>query len=201
MTLAPPQPLMAKLMSQQSNEELVRRARAGSSACFEELVARFQGPLLHFLLRRTAGRDDADDLLQETFLRAYVSLPSYRETWPIQTWLFTIAHRLCINHARKLAVRKSEKLSYDPLGQDDPPTLALVKAEEAGSLWKIARSLLSEDQFTAIWLYYVEEMPPGEITKVLDRSWIAVKTMLHRARRRLLPHLQKLDVTGQPEGK
>src|SRR5262245_17008314 len=65
-----------------SAEQCAECARLrGCQACFEELVRRFQSSLLHYLLRRVKSRDDAEDLLQETFLIAYRKLGSYRTTW------------------------------------------------------------------------------------------------------------------------
>ena len=52
--------------------------------------------------------------------------------------------------------------------------------------------MLTDEQFAALWLYYVEDMPAPEIAKVLERSWVSVKTMLHRARRSLRPLLAGL---------
>ena len=58
------------------------------------------------------------------------------------------------------------------------------------ALWDLAASVLSERQHTALWLYYVEEMPVKEIARVVGRSRVAVKTMLFRARRKMLPFLE-----------
>src|SRR5271154_736125 len=81
--------------------ELARRAQAGCAASFEQLVRRFQVPLVQFLAGRTRCRADAEDLTQETLVRAYRSLQRYSSEWPFRTWLFTIAHRLSINLARR----------------------------------------------------------------------------------------------------
>src|SRR4051794_35378927 len=81
------------------------RARC-CDACFESLVRRFQVPLLHYLLRRTASRADAEDLVQESFLAAYKNLASYDSRWRFSTWLFTIANRLATSAARKGRARR-----------------------------------------------------------------------------------------------
>ena len=69
------------------DEELARRAQLGCTDSFEELVRRFQVPLLRFLGRRTSAVD-AEDLLQDTFVRAYQNLQRYRSAWRFRTWLF-----------------------------------------------------------------------------------------------------------------
>ena len=70
-----------------SDEELARCAQEGCTASFEELVRRFQVPLLHFL-RRWTTTEEAEDLVQDTFLRAYRNLHRYRPTARLATWLF-----------------------------------------------------------------------------------------------------------------
>ena len=67
--------------------------RRGCAACFDELVRQFQSPLLHFLIRRLGSRQDAEDVLQETFLAAFRNLDRYQSTWRFSTWVFTIASR------------------------------------------------------------------------------------------------------------
>ena len=84
-----------------SDEELARRARGGCHQSFGELMKRFQVRLLRFLQRRLRSTADAEDLLQETFVRAYQRLERYDETRPFGTWLFTIAHRLAVSHHRR----------------------------------------------------------------------------------------------------
>ena len=83
-----------------SNEDLAGRAQAGCMSSFEELMRRFQVPLLHFL-RRVGPNFDAEDVLQETFLRAFAQLDRYHSRWRFSTWLFTIARRTSINFHRR----------------------------------------------------------------------------------------------------
>ena len=84
-----------------SDEELACRAQGGCQASFEQLLRRYQIPVLHFLRQRGLGAD-TEDLLQEVFLRAYENLHRYRPRWPFSAWLFTIARRMSINHHRRV---------------------------------------------------------------------------------------------------
>src|SRR6185503_19422644 len=72
-------------------EELALQARSGSMASFEKLVARFQYTLRNYLAKRTGSSEDAEDLAQETFLRAWRHIGSYDQRWRFSTWLFSIA--------------------------------------------------------------------------------------------------------------
>jgi RNA polymerase sigma-70 factor, ECF subfamily len=174
-----------------SDEQLAALAQAGSAASFEQLVRRLQVPLVHFLLRRTGCLADAEDLAQDTFVRAHRSLASYSPKWRFRTWLFTIAHRLAINlsHRRRRAGQASPAL--DEIASPAAEACDLIAAEESRrSLWCTASAILAADEVAALWLHYVEELSTAEIAQVLGRSRMAVKTMLFRARKRLEPHLR-----------
>jgi len=174
------------------DEELALRAQAGCAPSFEELVRRYQAPTLHFLRRLGAG-DEAEDLLQETFIRAYRNLGQYRPRWRFVTWLFTIARRVRINDLRRQhAELPCEALEGMACPGPGPPELAAA-AEDRQRLWELAARILSPEECSALWLYYVEEMSAREIAAVLERSWVSIKTMLFRARRRLLELLAEQD--------
>ena len=178
-----------------NDEELARQAQQGCSASFEELVRRFQVPLIRFLRQRTAS-EEAEDLAQDTFVRAYQNLHRYRPAWRFGTWLFTIARRLSINRQRRRRpLADSEALDSAPAGTPQPGEL-VAEEESRRRLWDLAAEVLSEQQLTAIWLYYVEDLSVKEVARVLGRSRVAVKTMLFRARKKLSPNLQDLQADG-----
>jgi RNA polymerase sigma-70 factor (ECF subfamily) len=171
-----------------SDEELACRARQGCAASFEQLLRRFQTPLLHFLRRRGFSAD-AEDLTQETFLRAYENLHRYNRRWAFSTWLFTIARRTSLNHRRRTRPTADTRMIEAALAASPAPLETMAAAESRRRLWDRAAAVLSEEQTTALWLHYVEEMPAGEIARVLGRSWASVKVLLFRARKRLSPLL------------
>ena len=81
------------------------------------------------------------------------------------------------------------------------PEQLAVAAESRQYLWSVAARILGEEEQTALWLHYVEEMPVGEIAAVLDRSSVAVKTMMFRARKKLLPLVGDLEPEGRRSGR
>lgn len=174
---------------------LVIRARAGCGESFAALVARHQVAIVHYvgwmLGRGGRTRCDVEDLAQQTFLRAYRDLDAYRADGPFAAWLFAIARRTCLNHQRGERRRVARLATLRP-GDVDPapgPDEAAAAAEGRRLLWDVARRTLSERQFTALWLHYVEALPVSGIATVLERSPAAVKLLLHRGRRRLEPLL------------
>lgn len=184
----------------QSDEDLARRAAEGCLASFEQLVKRFQVPLVHFLAR-SVEHEDAEDLTQETFVRAFKNLHRYHAKWRFSTWLFTIARRLCINHLRHRSVRQmTNGPSTETLGEFKGPAAEpgdmLAAREQRQRIWDQAAEVLSEPKFTALWLFYVEDMPVRDIARVLGRSRVAVKTMMFRARQDLLPIMSDAHAAG-----
>jgi RNA polymerase sigma-70 factor, ECF subfamily len=170
-----------------SAEECADCARVhGCAACFEELVRRFQSPLLHFLIRRTGSHHDAEDLLQETFMIAHRKISDYRSSWRFSTWLFTIAHRLAISKKRRR--RWFRILPAAQISGDDPLASAQDK-ERHSKLWDEVARILHADAFTALWLSYVESMSTEEIGQILNRSPNGVRILQHRARVRLLKRI------------
>ncbi len=181
-----------------SDEELACRAQGGCAASFEQLMRRFQTPVLQFLRHRGAS-SDAEDLLQETFVRAYSNLDRYRTKWRFSTWLFTIARRMSINHARRArplvdgeALRAVESAEPEPLE-------TMVAEEDRRGLWDAAARILGREELTAVWLHYVEEMPTREIASVLERSRVSVKTMMFRARKKLRTLLRDFEPEVSPQ--
>ena len=170
-----------------SDEELAHRALHGCSASFDELARRHQVPLLHYL-RRWVSQEDAEDVLQDTFVRAYRNLAKYDPTWRFATWLFTIARRLSINLQQQRQLANSALC--DQIADHRPqPQQVACQQEQQRRLWDLAAQVLTEPQLTATWLHYVEDMPVKQIARVLGCSQVATKATLFRARKRLLPLL------------
>lgn len=173
--------------------ELALRARAGCVASFAALAARHQVAIVHYaawlLGRGGRSRCDAEDLAQQTFLRAFAEIGGYHAGGPFAAWLFAIARHTCLNHLRgerRRAVRQAaaRRGDVDPTPRPDE---AAAAAEDRRRLWDLARRTLPEPQFTALWLHYVEGLPVAGIATVLQRSPGAAKLLLLRGRRRLAP--------------
>ncbi len=179
--VAPPRPELPVAV-------LVRRAREGSLPAYELLVARFEGRLFNFLLRRTGSRDDAADLTQEAFLRAWQRIDHYDARWQFSTWLFTIARRAAATEMRRRArVRGAGGQGTGP-GDDaadsDGPERA-AEREQGRLLWEMADRVLTPVQRTALWLRYAEDLSIPDIATVLGRTPLLVRVTLFRARRKL----------------
>ena len=183
-----------------TDQELAWRALAGGAACYEELVRRHQVPLMRFLMKRFPSRRDAEDILQEALLKAWQSLHRYDAQFEFRTWLYTIAYRLAVSHGRRK--EETEPLpEFDARSSEASPESAAERQDEHQSIWRKAREILSDEQYMILWLHYVDDVPAPDIAKLLNRSWVSVKTLLHRARKKLMPYVAEgapILVTSQP---
>jgi RNA polymerase sigma-70 factor (ECF subfamily) len=171
------------------SEALAARAQAGCRESFGLLVERHQKGLYNFLLQRVRSPDDAEDLTQESFVRAWRRLATYRDQWRFSTWLYAVARSAAADAAR--GRRERTQAEAPESGQDADPSAELAAREEGEKLWALAREVLSADQRSALWLFYAEERPAAEIGRVLGKTPIAVRVMLFRARGILARHLER----------
>lgn len=168
---------------------MIESAQRGSVNAFEKLVFHYQDRLFRFLLVRAATRSDAEDALQETFAAAFKYLSSYKNRYQFSTWLFTIAIRE-LYRSGDAQTESLEKPASVVCQRSGPEQLG-IQLQTRQSIWKTAKSCLSESQFTALWLYYAEELPHKEIGAIVKRPVSWVKVNLMRARRRLLRELRE----------
>jgi len=181
-------------LEDRSSEELARGAQGGSRACFGELVARHERALRAFLFQRTRSHEDAEELAQESFLRAWSKIGTYSDAWRFSTWLFALARRVAATRHRdadRRAVphRDAGDETIEQLGVDVDPGERLDAHEEHTRIWELAARVLTEEQRSALWLRYAEDQSIEEIAGVLGRRPVAVRALLFRARETLASHL------------
>ena len=187
----------------ESDEELARKAQDGCLQSMEALVIRHQNRLFRFLLAKTQNPSNAEDLMQETFVKAYRKIHRYNPKYAFSTWLFTIANRLAVCAWRK---SKSTVDEIPEITDSAPcPATQTEKDDNRENLWKLARLALNDAQYTVLWLHYGEDLSIVEIAQTLRRTQTGVKVLLHRARKKLSKSLtpttranQNSDLTFQP---
>ena len=178
------------------DEELIRGARMGSSSDFGAIVDRYGGRLLRFLIGRCGDRHTAEDLVQETFVRAWQSIDSFDGRWKLSTWLYTIASNLAIDHFRR---KRPARLSDRPLAAPPAdPGARLAATDAAEGIWQTAGRLLPEAQHAALVLRYSEELEIAQIAEILGKSQANVRVLLHRARTTLATATQSAETARRP---
>ncbi len=168
-----------------SEAQLIEKAKAGSVPAFTALVEDYRERLLRFLVTRCSSFADAEDVLQDTLINAYRYLYSYDPQWRFSTWLYRIA----IRNALKQDSGDVVELRETPDDRDGPLEQC-IEAEARKNVWVLARRVLNEEVYTAMWLRYVEDMSVKDIAQVLKRSTSWTKVNLLRARKAMAAELE-----------
>ncbi len=182
--------------------ELALKARGGDRKAFSALVEKYQNPIYGYALHFFRQPDVAEDIAQETFLRAYRFLGSYDASRKFATWLYSIARNLCIDYHRDRARRDSVPIDLVPevelTSQDfgrDPLSSLQTKEDREKILDAIKR--LPEKYKTPLILCYIEEMPYQEIGDILGISLNNTKIRIFRAKKMLLEYMGIAEPTDE----
>ncbi len=189
-----------------SDQEIVALAKEGREAAYRELIRRYERPVFSLILRMVRDRQLAEDLAQETFIKALNAIASYRPEFKFSSWIFKIANNAAIDQLRR---REVDTLSIDgapnatsaedieatalQVGDKGETPLAELEARELGSHIEQAIARLRPEYRSCIMLRHVEGMAYEEIAQLLDLPLGTVKTYIHRARhelRDMLAHLR-----------
>lgn len=189
-----------------TDQEIVAQAREGREAAYRELIRRYERPVFSLILRMVRDHQLAEDLAQETFIKALNAIASYRPEFKFSSWIFKIANNAAIDHLRR---RELDTLSIDgaphatsaedieatalQVGDKSESPLAELEARELGSAIERAIGRLRPEYRSCIMLRHVEGMAYEEIAQLLDLPLGTVKTYIHRARhelRDILAHLR-----------
>jgi RNA polymerase sigma-70 factor (ECF subfamily) len=194
-------------LAARSDQDIVALARAGEEGAYRELIRRYERPLFSLLYRMVRDRELAEDLAQETFIKALNAIESYRPEFKFSSWIFKIANNAAIDHLRR---RELDTLSLDgsphaetpeaveatalQIGDRQESPLDAVEARELGGQIEQAIAQLRPEYRSCILLRHVEGRAYEEIAEILNLPLGTVKTYIHRARnelRQALAHLRQ----------
>ncbi|KAA0943189.1 MULTISPECIES: sigma-70 family RNA polymerase sigma factor [unclassified Pseudomonas] len=171
----------------ESEDDLIQRAVTGNRQAFAALVGSHQARVFHFIRRLLGCSDEAADLTQETFIRAFQALPRWRPEARFQTWLLQIARNAALD-----TLRKRRRHAEDPLEDHaelvDPAPSPLKQLESGRRLMLLERLLagLPQEQREILLLREVEGLSYDELAATLQINTGTVKSRLARARGALL---------------
>jgi RNA polymerase sigma-70 factor (ECF subfamily) len=173
---------------------LVAEALAGSQPAFEQIVRRYQRPMIKLIGRMTADWALAEDLAQEAFVKAFRNLSAFDTTRRLSSWLFRIAHNTALDALRRSAVRVVSIDATDPHGQDAWPLHVAaapdpVERDALRDALGTALNRLTPQYRAAIVLRYEEGLPFDQIGHILGVPEATARSHVHRARKQLASHL------------
>lgn len=172
------------------DRELVLAAQAGHEDAFNRLVLRHRKSLYLTAVGLLGNADDADDLCQDAFVKAYENLGSFRSGSSFYTWLYRICINLCLNKLRARKVRTFFRLDQDELVLPAAET-ADMPTEQAEFLIKARHAIakLPDKQRAVFILRYFRELPHAEIAQIMDRDVGTIKANYHQAIKKLQTEL------------
>jgi RNA polymerase sigma-70 factor (ECF subfamily) len=181
--------------------QLIDEALDGKSAAFGQLVRKYQDRLYNTVAHVVGCRDEAEDVVQEAFIQAFVKLASFRRDSAFYTWLYRIAFNTAVSRRRRrkteLSVERGrEALGVEPLDEGDAPDDRLLREERVGQV-RQALSALSEEHRAILVLREMEGCCYETIADILDLPIGTVRSRLHRARVQLREELKEA-LEGHP---
>jgi RNA polymerase sigma factor (sigma-70 family) len=178
-----------------TDTEIIKKILQGEQALFAQLVQRYQRYVFTLVSRFTSNREDAEEISQDIFVKAYRSLADFRGEAKFSTWLYTVVRTSCITFLRK------KQLNITSL--DNERTLIQLENKESGfnaniveqksrhAMVNAAIQLLSPDDSQILTLFYKGEQSLEEIGRIMGLEPNTVKVKLHRARNRLKDKMEK----------
>lgn len=177
------------------DNEIISLVLSGDHAAYAQLVNRYQGYVFTLALRMVKNREDAEEVAQDSFVKAYKYLADFRGASKFTTWLYTIVNNTGISFLRKKKLDihslDNEKVFELADNQDSGMSADLVEQKSKLNMVNEAIRMLSSDDAQVLTLFYKAEQSLEETAQILGIETNAAKVRLHRARTRLK---QKMEI-------
>jgi len=188
------------------DEQLIAQVVAGCDPAFEELLFRYENPILTFCYTFVRNRETAEDIAQETFLRVYRNAARYQPVAKFTTWIYKIAANLCLNELKKGQLRNCRSLD-EPAGRNPDGTRIIehiadqkhgrpsteAEKHEVQELIERALAYLPDDQRTTLVMVEYHHMLYEEIAEIEGLTVSGIKMRVKRARESLREALKFLE--------
>ncbi len=185
--------------------KFVQRSLSGDAKAFEWIIRKYQKRIYFTVLQVVMNHEDADDMLQDTFIKAYTKLDTYNESFPFYPWLYRIAINTCLNHQKKKA--RLRAMSLDDLDgnghhadlAESPTQMFDMEGSELVDKLKAALKKIPYEQRTVFLLRVNDGLSYQEISETMDISMGTVMSRLSRARDKLRILLEEYVETNDIE--
>ncbi|WP_159950755.1 RNA polymerase sigma factor [Polaribacter septentrionalilitoris] len=186
-------------MTNKNDQLYITKVINGDTNAFAYLVDNYKGMIYTLAYKMTKSREEAEEISQDTFIKAYRNLSKFKGDSKFSTWLYRIGY-----HASLDAIKKNKKsnntfeineVTFNQIKSVEDVLEGIERKERAEILDKCLTQL-PEDECSMIWMFYYDELSLKEIIEVTQLSQANVKVKLHRARKRLLKIVEN---TVEPE--
>jgi RNA polymerase sigma-70 factor (ECF subfamily) len=179
-------------MEQKDDRYYIDKVVAGETNYFSYIVEKYKDIVYSIALKVLKNREDAEEMAQESFIKAYKSLHTFKGDAKFSTWIYRITYNNCISEVRK---RKMSFTSVDDVQiseESDEINIEGIPEEIRSQVIKSAMEKLQEEEYSLILLYYFKDQSIEDISKVTDLSESNVKVKLFRARKKLYAFLSEM---------
>lgn len=182
-------------MQRTTDQQLIDRALNGDTVAYGTLVEKYQGYVYTIVLRMVKVKEEAEEVAQDTFIKAFDSLSSFRGESKFSSWLYSIAYRKALDQLRKNKRHKAseliEEITEGEMGKSENAHQQLEAKERSAQIQECIMKL-PEVEAALITLYYFEEQSVKEIAKITKLSEDNIKVKLHRSRKKMFSLLEHL---------
>lgn len=178
----------------ETEKHIILRCKDGDKTAFRWVVQTYQRMVFSLALKMMADEEEAKDVVQETFIHAWLGIGDYDVERPFSTWLYTIGSRLCLNHLKRGKVSSSlpqdeQALQRFASGDDNQQSL---ENKEWVSIVKVLTNGLSSKQRLVFTLCQLEGLSAAEVEQITGMNVLQVKSNLYVARQRIRKRLKEL---------
>jgi RNA polymerase sigma-70 factor, ECF subfamily len=174
-------------MDQKVEAEIIKRILSGDRQAFALLVDEYKTPIYNLAFRMTRSKGDADDLTQETFIRAYINLERFSPKQKFFTWLYTLSINIIRNHLRKVKnddlLNRTRNIQCEE-NESQSPEAQIIATQESNKI-DLALLTLKYESRVMLIMKYQQELSFEEIAEITGKSVSAVKMQVYRSLEKL----------------
>ena len=176
-------------MTNKNDQLNINKVINGNSNAFANLVDNYKNMVFSLAFKMTKNREEAEEVSQDTFIKAYKNLKSFKGDSKFSTWLYRIAYHACLDNLKKNKKHNTSfeinEVTFNQIKSVED-TLQTIERKERAQILDDCLLQLQDDERSLIWMFYYEELSLKEIIEVTSMSEANIKVKLHRARKKLL---------------
>ena len=181
-------------MTINDDQQIIDKVLNGDTNAFSSLVEKYKDMVFSLAIKVTKNREEAEEVSQDSFIKAFKSLKNFKGDSKFSTWLYKIAYNNCMDRIKKNA-RRYNTDAIDEVVENKikatEDTMQMIERKERAILMNECMEELPEDERSILWLFYYKELSLKEIIEVTSLSQTNLKVKLHRARKKLLAIVQQ----------
>ena len=176
-------------MTNKNDQLNINKVINGNSNAFANLVDNYKNMVFSLAFKMTKNREEAEEVSQDTFIKAYKNLKNFKGDSKFSTWLYRIAYHACLDNLKKNKKHNTSfeinEVTFNQIKSVED-TLQTIERKERAQILDDCLLQLQDDERSLIWMFYYEELSLKEIIEVTSMSEANIKVKLHRARKKLL---------------